>query len=366
MLSNGLWRERYGADPNVAGRSISINGHAFTIVGVARAEFAGIFGGIAESAWLPLSSLRDLSADSPPDPLLHYGLQVVVRLRPGVQDSVAAAEVHTLAHNFASQQHDSKYNGWDLNLGDSAHFQRGLFGIVGEQLPVLFGASVLLMVLVCINIASLLGQHAARRRREVAIRTTLGASPSNIAAQVLTETGLLAAMGALAGWGASTGISKALYVLLPNFGFPVAFNLHSDVRIMVFVIGIASVVTLTCGMYPVRQSLQVAQSEALHEGVRPLPADRATGLDNGSFSAFNSVSALSCSFAADSSRAQRSEIVTLDTGFDRANCLAASFDLSRSGYKAERGLALQAALLDRAPQRPRRHWCHSHFAPAHG
>ncbi len=56
VLSNGLWRERYGADPNVAGRSISINGHAFTIVGVAPAEFAGIFGGIAESAWLPLSS----------------------------------------------------------------------------------------------------------------------------------------------------------------------------------------------------------------------------------------------------------------------------------------------------------------------
>ena len=352
VLSNALWRERFGADPNVAGRSISINGHAFMIVGVAPEEFAGIFGGIAESAWLPLSSLRDLSADSPPDPLLHYGLQVVVRLRPGVQDSVAAAEVHTLARTFASQQHDSKYNGWDLNLGDSAHFQRGLFGIIGEQLPVLFGASVLLMVLVCINIASLLGQHAARRRREVAIRTTLGASPTNIAAQVLTETGLLAAMGALAGWGASTGLSKALYVLLPNFGFSMAFNLHSDARILLFVIGIASVVTLACGMYPVRQSLRVSQNEALHEGGAAVAGGSRNRLGQrillGLQLGICFVVLVCCGLLTRTAF----KIVTLDTGFNRADCVTASFDLSRSGYKSERGLAFQAALLDRLRNGP--------------
>ena len=100
-----------------------------------------------------------------------------------------AAELHTLARAYALQQHDSRYNGWDLNLRDSAHFERGLFGTVGEQLPVLLGASLLLMLLVCINVASLLGQHGARRRREVAIRTALGATPGKIVALVLAETG---------------------------------------------------------------------------------------------------------------------------------------------------------------------------------
>jgi predicted permease len=253
VLSDALWRSRFGADPNIVGRTISINRHAFTVIGVAPAEFAGIFGGVAESAWIPLSGLRDLSADPAPDPLLHYGLQVVVRLRPGVHDAAAAAELHTLARSFAQQQHDGNYNGWDLNLSDSAHFARGFFGIIGEQLPVLLGASVLLMILVCINIASLLGQHAARRRREVAIRTSLGATPGRIARQVVMETGLLALAGALAGWGASTMMSKALYVLLPSFGMSMAFNLHSDARILLFVTAVAVAVTLICGIYPVRQ-----------------------------------------------------------------------------------------------------------------
>jgi putative ABC transport system permease protein len=81
-------------------------------------------------------------------------------------------------------------------------------------LPVLLGASVLLMMLVCINVASLLGQQAARRRREIAIRTALGASAGRIARQVLVETGILALAGALAGWAASVGMAKFLYVLL--------------------------------------------------------------------------------------------------------------------------------------------------------
>ncbi|MFZ0745481.1 MAG: ABC transporter permease [Terracidiphilus sp.] len=352
VLSDALWRRRFGADPNVLGRAISINNHAFTIVGVAPKEFAGIFGGVAESAWMPLSSLRDLSADSPTDPLLHYGLQVVVRLRPGVKDSAAAAELHTLERNFASQQHDGTYNGWDLNLRDSAHFQRGLFGAIGEQLPILFGASILLMLLVCINIASLLGQHAARRRREVAIRTALGATPATIAAQVLAETGLLAAMGALAGWGASVGMSKALYVLLPNFGFPLAFNLHSDARILLFVIGLAAVVTMACGMYPVRQSLRVSQNEALHEGGAVVAGGSPNRLGPrvllGLQLGICFVVLVCCGLLTRTAL----KIFNLDTGFDRANCVTASFDLSRSGYNSERGFAFQTALLNRLKTAP--------------
>jgi len=352
VLSDALWRQRFGADPNVVGHAVSINNHTFTVVGVAPKEFAGIFGGIAESAWVPLSSLRDLSADSPPDPLPHYGLQVVARLGPGAKDSAVAAELHTLARTFASQQHEGNYNGWDLNLRDSAHFQRGLFGTVGEQLPILFGASVLLMLLVCINIASLLGQHAARRRREVAIRTTLGATPATIVSHVLAETGLLAAMGAFAGWGASIGMSKALYVLLPNFGFPLTFNLHSDARILLFVIGLAAVVTMACGMYPVRQSLRVSQNEALHEGGAAVAGGSRNRLGQRALLGLQLgicfVVLVCCGLLTRTAL----KIFSIDTGYDRGNCLTASIDLSRAGYNSERGLAFQTALLDRLRTAP--------------
>ena len=87
-------------------------------------EFSGIFGGVAEAAWIPLSALRDLSADAPADPLLHAGLQVVVRLRPGVADATSKAEIHTLARSFALAQKNDQLNSWDLNLYDSSHMRR--------------------------------------------------------------------------------------------------------------------------------------------------------------------------------------------------------------------------------------------------
>jgi predicted permease len=346
VLSDVLWRDRFGADPNVVGRTVSINLHTFTIIGVAPAGFAGIFGGLAESAWVPLSALRDLSADAPPDPLVHYGLQEVVRLRPGVTDATAAAELHTLAHIFASNQKEARYNGWDLNLADSAHFQRGLFYTVGAQLPVLLGASGLLMVLVCINIASLLGQHAARRRREVAIRTALGARPARIASQILAETGLLALAGGLAGWGASTIMSRSLYILLPNFGIPLAFNLHSDPRILLFVATVALAVTLVCGMYPLRQSLRVSQQEALHQGGGPVAGTSRSRLGQrlllGLQLGICFIVLVGCGLLTRSAL----NIFHRDTGFDRTNTLTAFIDLSRSGYNAQRSIAFQAALLD--------------------
>lgn len=352
VLSDALWRDRFNADPGVVGRTVTINRHAFTVVGIGPRGFAGIYGGIGELAWIPLSALRDLSADAPPDPLADHGLQVVIRLRPGVSDATAVAEVHTVAHALARTKNDSRYNGWDLNLDDSAHFERGLFNIVGEQLPVLLGASGLLMILVCINIASLLGQHAARRRREVAIRTALGARPARIASQVFAEMALLALIGALAGWGASVGMSRALYALLPSFGFTLAFNLQSDFRILLFVASVAAIVTFACGMFPVRQSLRISQREALHEGSTAVAGSSRKRIGQrillGLQLGICFIVLVCCSLFTRTAW----NIITRDTGFDRNNCLTAVINPSRSGYTEERALVLQSALLDRLRSAP--------------
>ena len=352
VLSDALWRARFNADPSIVGRTLSINRHAFTVIGIAPKEFSGTYGGIAQAAWFPFSSLHDLTSDAPPDPLLHYGLQVAVRLHPGVSDRAAAAEVHTLARAFAAQHPADNLSRWDLNLRDSAHFQRGLFGMIGELLPILFGASLLLMALVCINIASLLAQHAARHRREVAIRVALGARPVRIAVQVLTETALLALAGACAGWAVSIGMARALLTLLPNFGFPVAFNLHTDARILLFVTAVAVAVTLICGTHPVRQSLRASQNDALHQGGASV-----TGVSRNKFGrriflglqlGMCFMVLICCGLLARTAY----NVASRATGFDSANCLTAGIDLSRSGYDEQRGLAFQSALLDRLQASP--------------
>ena len=352
VLSDGLWRSRFGADPNVVGRPVAINRHVFTVAGVAPVDFHGIFGGLAESLWVPLSSMRDLSVDAPADPLAHYGLMAAVRLQPGIKDEAAAADLHTLARTFAVQQHGEGYNGWDLNLRDSAHFERGLIGTIGEQLPILGGASLLLMILVCINIVSLLGQHAARRRREVAIRSALGATPRRIASQILVETGLLALGGGLLGWAVSIAMSKSIYVLLPNFGIPLAFNLQTDGRILFFVTAVVVVVAFLCGMFPLRQSLRFSQQEALHDGGAAVAGKSGGKLGGrivlGIQLGICFVVLVCCGLLARTAI----NIVKVDVGFNRANCLTASLDLSRSGYTKERGLVLQSALLEKLRTSP--------------
>jgi predicted permease len=352
VLSDSLWRSQFNADPVLIGRTISVNQHPFIVIGIAPRGFLGIFGGLAEAAWLPLSSLRTLSPDGPPDPLKHYGLQVVARLRSGIYDGTAAAELHTLARNYTAEQNTGNRNGWDLNLRDCSHFERGLFYGISEQLPMLAGASALLMVLVCINIASLLGQHAAKRRHEVAIRTALGATPSRIASQVIVETGILAFSGALAGWGASLGLSKTLYLMQPNIGIPLAFNLQSDMRTEVFAVALAVLVTLACGLAPLRQSLRVSQQEALHEGgasVAGAPRRRAgqqilLGLQLG----ICFMVLVCCGLLTRTAL----NIFRRDPGFDRHHTLTATVDLSRVGYSQEHAQIFLTTLLDRLRDAP--------------
>jgi predicted permease len=347
VLSDQLWRMQFGANPAIVGRTIEINRRAFTVIGVAPRDFSGIFGGMEENAWLPLSSLGDLSADSGPDPLKHFGLQVAVRMRPGISDATAAAELHTLAHSFSLLQNDKTYSGWDLNLNDSAHFERGMFSMVGEMLPILAVASVLLMILVCMNIASLLAQNAARRQREVAIRTALGASPKRIAAQIFLETGLLAMLGGMCGWGMSVLMSRSLYLLLASFGPALAFNLRTDLRIVLFIVAIVLAVTLVCGMLPLRQSLRSSQREALHRGSNSVTGVSGRRLGRRILLGLQLAICFVVLVCSGLLTRTALNVFNRDPGFNRANCITAEVDFARSGYKGEQAQAFRGALLDR-------------------
>ncbi len=348
VLSDREWRVRFNADPQIVGQVISVNRHPFTVIGVAPRDFAGIYGGIGRMLWIPLSASRSLQPDPSADPLKHMGLMLAARLRPEFSHEQAAAELHTAARSFAQQQEAKGANmaGWDLNLRDSAHFERGLFGVIGEQWPALLGAALLLLILVCINTASLLGQRAARRRREIAIRTSLGATSRRIASQLFTEALLLALMGGVVGWVASLVLAKSLYIVLPGFGFTPAFNLSTDWRILGLVAVLVMLVALLCGMMPVRQALRSSQRDALYEGSRGI-----LGSSRNRWVKIASVGmqlGLCFVVLVGSALLMRTLLNVLHRarGFDRENTMTAQFSLSRSGYTKEKGLAFEAALLD--------------------
>jgi predicted permease len=354
VLSDREWRVRFNADPQIVGQVIYVNRHPFTVVGVAPRDFAGIYGGMAELLWIPLSASRSLQPDPSADPLKHMGLMLTARLRPEFSHEQAAAELHTAARIFAQQQEAKGANmaGWDLNLRDSAHFERGLFGVIGEQWPALLGAAMLLLILVCINTASLLGQRAARRRREIAIRTSLGATSRRIASQLFTEALLLALMGGVVGWAASLVLARSLYIVLPGFGFTPAFNLSTDWRILGLVAVLVMLVALLCGMMPVRQALRSSQRDALYEGSQGI-----LGSSRNRWVKIASVGmqlGLCFVVLVGSALLMRTllNILHRARGFDRENTMTAQLSLSRSGYTKEKGLAFEAALLDELRNAP--------------
>ncbi len=350
VLSFALWHSRFHGDPAILGKTIQVNRHPLTVVGIVPQGFVGIYGGLEQSLWVPFSELPDLTGEK--DPLGgNFGLQIAARLRPGVSDAQASAELHTLAHQYAAQQQASYYRQWDLLLNDSAHMNRGIYGEIGDVMPFQAGAAVLLMILICANIAGLLVQRSTRRAREIAIRTAMGATAGKLIRQLLVETAVLTVIAGVCGWLFSMLLSRSLYVLLPDLGITFAFNLYSDWRILLAATAVTGLVIVICGLLPARQVLRLSQVETLHAGSASVLGSRRNLRTSALVSlqlAICFVLLISCGLL------MRTlwNVMHRDPGFDTQNTLVASLDLTRAGYTEDKGLALQRALWEKLRTSP--------------
>ncbi len=352
VISYDLWRTRFNGDPGIVGRTISVNRHPLTVIGVTPENFVGIYGGMAQSLWVPFSELSVLT-DGKSDPLMAggFGLEVAARLRPGVTDEQASAELHTVARRFAAQQNSSFFADWDLFLSDAGHMSRGVFGDVSAMVPILLGAAGLLLALVCTNVAVLLIQRSSRRARELAIRSSLGASRRRILRQLLTETAVIAALAGVAGWAASLALSRAMYLLMPQIGMSFMFNLQPDARVLGFAFLLTALTLLACGLFPARQVLKISQVGALHDGAVSVVGSNTRGRRNALLSVqlgLCFVVLVACGLLTRTFW----NVVNRDPGFATDNTLVASIDLARAGYSQEKGLAFQRTLLEKLRSLP--------------
>jgi macrolide transport system ATP-binding/permease protein len=345
VIGYDLWRSRFHGDPGMLGRTISVNRQPLTIVGIAPKNFVGIYGGMTQSLWLPFSELPALT-DGKPDPLMNgYGLQAMARMRPGVSDQQASAELHNLAQQFAAQKNSTYYNKWDLLMSDPGHMSRGLYESISEVIPILFGAAGLLLVLVYANVAVLLIQRSSRRTRELAIRTSLGASPSRLLRQLLTETAVIAVLAGVTGWLASIALARTIYALLPKADISFAFNFRPDIRVLAFALGLTAITVLTCGLLPARQVLKFSQSAALHDGTTSVVGSRSRTRRNVLLSlqlALCFVVLVACGLLTRTLW----NVVHRDPGFATDNTLVASMNLARAGYSEQQVLAFERTLLE--------------------
>jgi putative ABC transport system permease protein len=263
VLSYGLWTRRFGSDPQVLGKSLTLDGQSYRVVGVMQDGFQFPRG---VDLWLP--SEFDADALGPGARGAHY-LRVMARLRPGVSMEKAQAEMAAISKRL-EQQYPKTNTGWSTKL---LSLNEATVGNVRPTLLVLFGAVGFLLLIACANVANLLLARATARQREIAIRFSLGASRLRIARQLLTESILLSGIATAAGLLLAEWAIRALRTLPPS-NLPRAANIGLDLPVLGFAAGVAVLTGLLFGFAPALQITRGAPSETLKEGGRTASAGR--------------------------------------------------------------------------------------------
>jgi putative ABC transport system permease protein len=240
ILSDGLWRRRFGADPNVLGSSLRLDGERYTVIGIAPAEFR-LPDSTAE-LWIPYRpEPKELS---PLQRGLH-SLTLLARLKPGVTRRQAEIAVQSIAGRIAR-------NYPDTNAGYSAAVTPFRDSIVGDIRPLLWilaGAVAFVLMIACANVANLQLVRAGVRTREFAVRAALGASPARIVWQLVTESVLLASAGGLLGFALAYGATAALVKLAPP-DLPQVSGTTPDAWVLAFTLVLSVITGVLFGLAP--------------------------------------------------------------------------------------------------------------------
>ena len=318
ILSHALWQRRFGGDPGILNKTISLSGIQNTVVGIMPPKFQ--FPENAEM-WRPLAPSDGMRAAR-----FGFFLPVVGRLKPGVTRAQAQADLDVIANQIEQQFPDMSGYGVNVVLA-----LEQTVGAIRRSLMTLFVAVLFVLLIACANVANLLLARAAGRRREVAVRAALGAGRWRIVRQLLTESMLLAVLGGalgvlLAWWG------LRLLVDLSPANIPRLENIRLDGRVLWFSLGLSLLTGLIFGLAPALQTTHLKLGETLKEGGRTEAGGRSAQLIRGAL--IVAEVALTLVLLAGAGLLIRSfwRLQQVDPGFKAENLLTLRLSLPRSRY----------------------------------
>lgn len=344
VLSHRLWTGRFNADTSVAGRTIHINGHPFTVVGVTPEGFHGTTM-MAPDLWVPASA-AGLALPRLGDSLLTSREAVWLilggRLKPGVSVAQSRAELDSIGQAL-EREFPRENEGRGLRLVPTSVVP-GNMQPVSAFLGLLMAVVGMVLAIACVNLAGVLLARASARRREIAVRLAIGAGRSHLVRLLLSETVMLFAGGAVAGLLLARGMTSLLVGLLPSLPIPLDVTLPTDWRVATFTLVLTLAASLFCGLAP---AFEAARTDV----VSSLKTDNqgSTGRLRLRSVFLTAQVALSMILVVGALLFLRAlgRAGSIDPGFDLRNVELTSLDFSLAGYTNENGPLFARQLLER-------------------
>jgi predicted permease len=357
VLSYAFWQQNYGGDASIVGKQISLDGYPATVIGVTPPKFTGISVGEAYDVAVPVcaAATMDGGAESRMANRRAWWLSTVGRLKPGATLKEADAQMRVISQQVMSEtvppQYDAdsvkKYMEYKLGAFSA---ETGFSDLRGSDtgLYLLLGISALVLLIACANIANLMLARASSREREIAVRLALGASRGRLIRQLLSESLLLAAAGAVLGSFIAWSLSSWLIAFLSTERNKITVDLSLDWRVLLFTTGIAFLTTLLFGLIPAIRASNAAPSEALKSGARGMTASKEKfGLRRVLVISQVALSLVLLVGAMLFVRSLRN-LFTLDAGFQQDGILITQMDFAREKTPEGQIWEYKRGLLDRA------------------
>jgi predicted permease len=365
VISYAMWKNRFALDAAILGKTMRIGRSAIEIIGVTPPGFFGETVGLAPDVWLPIMMQdvvypgRDFISETPSEVNIYIWLQVIARLKPGVTLAEAQAHMDVEFKRFlesalppgGSDQQRRETMDQHLKLRSGAQGASTLHGPFGDPLKMLMALVGLVLLMACANIANLLLARGAARQKEFAVRMAIGAGRKRLLRQLLTESMLIAGLGAIAGLLMAQWIDVLLVRLASGGagGNSIQLDLQPDASVLAFTFGVAALTAILFGLLPALRAVRVDLTPVLKStlsgsGEEGLPHRLSTG----KMLVIGQVS-LSLILLVAAGLFLRSlwRLSEVNLGYKTENLVLFFVDGSPGGYKGEALLRFQRELLEK-------------------